>query len=132
MAIQLSSITILIRKSEIDEKYPGGLDRFRSDWMIVPTAFCEDDHLAAFSFRGHYYFGIEESCKEFDIAVAVGSEAAGFGEECDWLEKGVTVDEQDPTSGESPICWLKGTDPGEIVRFGPKIEKRKRWQFWRS
>ncbi len=124
MAIQLSSIIILIRKSEIDEKYPGGLDRFRSDWTVLPTACCEDDHLVAFSFIGHYYAGIEESCKEFDIAVAVGSEEGGVAEEYDWLETGVT--------GESPICWLKGTESGEIVRFSPKIKRRKRWQFWRS
>ena len=115
MAIIADFISFYIRKSEVETRFPGGMDQFRG--RFYPPL--EDEHLIGFTFMdfksatdviaelGKYGFKFEPGNPNTDI----GAVTQPFGEynQCDWLEV-------EPLEGWTiSAAWLKGTEPGKIV-----------------
>ena len=127
MAVMLEFNVILVRKAEIDTKYPGGLSQFRIDWLVKPPErWCEDEHLIGFSSMGGYYDKVRTSLKSCGAEVLDCSQADSperMKSQCDWLDCDFEPLVEVPlgASGSYGIrYWLKGFEPGETVGFSRK------------
>ncbi|TWU11915.1 hypothetical protein CA54_07270 [Symmachiella macrocystis] len=110
MAVEIEFANVIIRKSAIEAKYPGGLDGFaESD---LPN-YIEDDTLVRVGFMstgeahnlaGHlsqHGLTLNETAQS-DVAVVQVDSIP------DWL----TIGPVDNSIG----CWLIGTDPGSLIK----------------
>src|SRR5262245_3840666 len=104
MAIVIRFNVVVFAKGSIEESYPGGLARFRSDW----TGSVEDDHLIAFSDMAR------QSIEDVLTVEPLRNIPAGLGHAWDGIVRG-----SDWLSwaewGEVTVCWLTGTVPGDAV-----------------
>lgn len=115
MAIYLEFITVVVRKDAIDQRFPHGLAGFEK--LFRKKTYTSDEHLAGVGFMGppdvkRFVETLESMGLTFledgecrDLAVVdrwVGPTAP-----CPWLEEGAWED-------AGRICWLAGTEPGEV------------------
>jgi hypothetical protein len=113
LAIVLEFNVIIVRKIEIQEKYPGGLAQFREDWLVKPPErCCEDADLVAFSSMGWYFDKVFDRVKGLAIDVCATSQSFDSDaarDSCAWIE----------WSRQGPLvrCWLKGSEAGPDERF---------------
>ena len=107
MTIAVSFGFLIIRKSSIENQYPGGITQFRQEWMPKQRkrpVTGEDEHLFGFS--------TEETQPSPDLVF--GTVTTGLLTPCDWLQ----IEElAEPLGGREPfmVCWLAGSKRGEIV-----------------
>lgn len=127
MAVMLEFNVILVRKSELDAKYPGGLGQFRIDWLVKPPErWCEDEHLLGFSSMGGYYSNVRSRLLSCGADVLDCSEAdtpAQMKSRCNWLDCDSAPIRTAPigaTGSWGIRYWLRGSEPGEIARFERK------------
>src|SRR5215831_4769535 len=130
MAIIFSCNAMVVRKSEIDGKYRGGMARFPSDYMVKPGRWREDDHLLVYSSMGGDFKEVAERLKSLGVDVLITDESVPPVENvkrCGWIEWDV-YERHEIKSREGAIVqvhevtrdWLRGTGPGETFDFGPQ------------
>ena len=115
MAVECEFYNVIVPRSILESKYPGGVSAYRKD---CPNAsFVEDEHLTRVGFMnpndtGSFMEGLitkgldyldENGCsKDF-----VGMMMFACFEPCDWLETEIVDDIK--------CCWLKGNEPRPIT-----------------
>jgi hypothetical protein len=128
MAIIFAFNVMIVRKSEIDAQYPGGLAQFRLDWITRPKRWREDEYLLVQSSMGSGFRDVAERLKALGVDVLVTNESVPPGENvkrCSWLDWDVYERREIRSpSGfvqvhEVTRHWLRGTDPGETPDFSP-------------
>jgi hypothetical protein len=125
MSVLVQAISVVIRNSTVEEKYPGGLRGYRDD--CPNQTFCADEHLCRVGFMvpeavGDFVTELQSHGLEFaetgdftDIAVV--DQMTGPTAPCPWLCFGQHPD------GYS-LAWLIGTDPhGMYVPDGWTVER---------
>lgn len=126
MAIIFEFNVIVVRKMEIDAKYPGGLAHFRSQRLALPPdRWCEDEHLLAFSSMGSYLREVGDSLRAAGVDVLETNETEPPERimlRCGWLERNVKSTVKRPMPKGSMTLsivqyWLRGTEPGEVAQF---------------
>jgi hypothetical protein len=116
MAILLDGFSVIIRRSTIERKYPGGLRAYERDG---PNAtYCADEQLCRVSFMtfagaetfvwGLAAAGLTPYQDDAAEDVVIAAPEKGFWRACSWLE----CDRR----GASVIVWLKGTAAGVITK----------------
>jgi hypothetical protein len=115
MSVLIEAISVVIRNSTLEEKYPGGLRGYRED--CPNRTFCADEHLSRVGFMvpddvGNFVaklerFGIVPFVDDVAFEVVVVDQMIGPTTECDWIEGG-RYDE-----GYS-AAWLVGAEPGAL------------------
>jgi len=121
MAVLVEALCVVIRRSTIDEKYPGGWEKFEADNRDL--SLCADDKIVRLGFTlpmpmrllireleklGFVYL---KDGKSADIAIV--DQSRGFMTPCDWLEYGhVTIGD-----GRTKVaaCRLAGCPAKNIV-----------------
>jgi hypothetical protein len=128
MAVIFLFNVIVVRKSEVDAKYPRGLSQFRLDWMPKPRRWREDHHLLAHSSMG----GKEEvvdRLRALGVDVLTTNESVPPAENvkrCSWLDWDICerIEKKLPDGSihfhDVPRHWLRGTEPGETMDFRPQ------------
>jgi hypothetical protein len=89
MAIIFACNVMVVRKSEIDGKCRGGMTRFRSDCMVKPGRWREDDHLLVSSSMGGDFKEVAERLKSLGVDVLITDESVPPVENvkgCGWIE----------------------------------------------
>ena len=96
MAVLVEALCVIIRRSTIEEKYPGGWDKFQADHRDL--SFCADDKIARLSFTAPLNMRIQiRELEKLGFAymnegrsaeIAVVDQSRGFMAPCDWLEYG--------------------------------------------
>jgi hypothetical protein len=96
MAVLVEALCVIVRRSTIDEKYPGGWKKFETDHQALPL--CADDKIMRLSFTspldmrifireleklGFTYMKDGESAE-----IAIVDQSRGLMAPCDWLEYG--------------------------------------------
>lgn len=129
MAIVFAYNVMVVRKSEIDAQYPGGLAQFRLDWMKRRGLWREDEYLLVRSSMGSDFRDVAERLKALGVDVLVTDESVPPGENvkrCSWIDWDVYERREIRSpSGfvqvhEVARHWLRGTDPGETTDFTPR------------
>ena len=109
MAVEIEFVNVIIRKSALGVKYPGGLDAFAT--TDLPN-YIEDDHLVRIGFMS-----TAEACELAEALMQHGlsfdnteqSDIAIVQQNCPaWLTFG--------KFGDSVGCWLTGRDCGPLLR----------------
>jgi hypothetical protein len=128
MALVIRFNTIVLRKTSIAAKYPGGLAHYRALYLPhYALVFYEDHHLIAHTAMGAFY-EVEErlashglSCQGNGGAVDYhyAHQADGIGSGCPGLAARVI--------GGLPVCWLAAETPGYVVDL-----KNRRFVRWVS
>jgi hypothetical protein len=121
MAVLVEALCFVVRRSTIDEKYPGGWEKFEADHRDL--SLCADDKIVRLGFTlpmpmrllireleklGFVYLKDGNSA---DIAIV--DQSRGFMTPCDWLEYGhVTIGD-----GRTRVaaCRLSGCPSKDIV-----------------
>lgn len=118
MALVIRFNTIVVRKSSIEAKYPGGLDTYRG--LYLPTNanfYYEDQHLIAHTSMGSFY-EVYDRLTENGLAASQGgasldscgaNQMDGLDSSCRWLET--------QSVGGLPVCWLRDSLPGFVTDF---------------
>lgn len=115
MAIYLEFITVVVRKDAIEQRFPHGLAGFEK--LFRGPTFTSDEHLVGVGFMGppdvkrfvdqlermHLTFLEDGECRDLAVVDRLGGATAP----CRWLEV-------DSWEGLDRICWLAGTEPGEV------------------
>jgi len=126
MTVAVSFGFLIIRKSSIENQYPGGITQFRQEWIPKQRkrpVTGEDEHLFGFYSMGggtsllieklkSVGFSTEETQPSPDLVF--GTVTTGLLAPCDWLQ----IEElAEPLGGREPfmVCWLVGSKRGEIV-----------------
>jgi hypothetical protein len=118
MSVVLNFNYIVLRKSEIETRYPGGLQSFRTEWIpeSLGNEVKEDQHLISLITMGGGLDSLGEKLWETGLlvegklsstAVFVGTDVCGYGTGCGWLEFG----EEEGFL----VCWLRGGDRGSLA-----------------
>lgn len=116
MSVLVEAISVIVRRSTLEQKYPGGLAQYQRN--CPNRTFCADDTLTRIGFMApeeaqawidHLQLhGLVNLRGDTSIDVAIVHQVEGFLGLCDWLEGG--IDE----SGIGRV-WLKGTAPGPLA-----------------
>lgn len=126
MSVLVECISVVVRRSEIERCYPGGLAGYRAD--CPNRTFCADEHLVRIGFmaerdvsifmlRGLGRAGLASSptgrvedleFRSNSVAVVEQRRGPWHPEASAWLEY---VDRPDGVS----VCWLAGEPPGELA-----------------
>jgi hypothetical protein len=121
MAVLVEALCVIVRRSTIDEKYPGGWEKFEADHQA--STFCADDKIIRLSFTSpldmrifireleKLGFAYLKDGKSTDIAIV--DQSRGLMSPCDWLEYGhVTIGD-----GRTKVaaCRLAGCPEKSIV-----------------
>ena len=121
MAILVEALCVIVRRSTINEKYPGGWEKFDADHRTLPL--CADDQIMRLGFTSplemrsfireleKFGFAYLKDRKSADIAIV--DQSRGFMAPCDWLEYGhVTIGD-----GRTKVaaCRLAGCPAKTIV-----------------
>lgn len=122
LAIVIEFVNVIVRKSSVEDKYPGGLDQFVRQELCN---YVEDEHLVRVGFMsGRDAFGF---VKEMEVA--------GLRYSDDPLSDIAVITRSDPavpswlTVGECEgysACWLGGNPPGKLVELDPGMLLRCR------
>jgi hypothetical protein len=75
MAIVFAFNVLIVRKSEIDPQFPGGLAQFRLDWITRPRRWREDEYLLVQSSMGFDFRDVAERSKALGVEVLVTDES---------------------------------------------------------
>lgn len=114
MAVLIEAISIIMRRSTIDEKYPGGWDAFVEN--APNQTLCADKKIARLGFMSP--FDVESFIKELEKCgikylvngqsseIAVIDQIRGFMIPCDWLYAGHV--EMGDDKHKIAACKLKG------------------------
>ena len=106
MAIVIRFNLLVFPKAAVEAGYPGGLTRFRSDWIGSE----EDEHLIAFCDAVRHPIEDALTTEAFKrLPVAFGHGTKGIvhgGDFLSWAEWCGVI-----------VCWLKGTTPGDAADF---------------
>jgi hypothetical protein len=114
MAIQIEFSNVILRKSAVERRFPGGLDGFAGQDLPNLT---EDDYLLRVGFMSTYEAHmLVERVESAWLRAEDGVEAAiaivqGGDQVPSWLEVGVIDD--------TYCCWLREQLPGEVARPEP-------------
>lgn len=129
MAIVFLFNVLVVRKNEIDAKYPGGLAQFRLDWMTKPKRWREDEHLLfQSSMGGDFFKNVTERLRSLGVKVLLTDESvppAKVVERCGWLDWDIyeRLVHKSPDgfvqTHEVARFWLRGTEPGDTADFRP-------------
>lgn len=116
MSVLAEALSVVVRRSVLDAKYPGGAAQYRLD--CPNGTFCEDEHLTRVGFMtpedvGVYITRLEREGLIFFVDgsvvdIAVVDQHIGPTAHCDWLAGGKYPD------GYSAV-WLAGTQPGFLA-----------------
>jgi hypothetical protein len=130
MAIVFAFNVMIVRKSEIDAQYPGGLAQFRLDWIARSRRWREDEYLLVLSSMGTEDFrDLAERFKALGVDVFFTNESVPPSENvkrCTWLDwdvyerREIRLPSGEVMVLEIPRHWLRGTDPGETTDFTPR------------
>jgi hypothetical protein len=113
MSVLVEAISVIVRRSSVESRYPGGNAQYERD--CPNRTFCADEHLTRVGFMapldvksfveqlGKLGFVHVRDGKAIDIAVV--DQMHGPTAECDWLEAGKHPDGY-------AAAWLAGTLPG--------------------
>jgi hypothetical protein len=122
MAVLAPCISIIVAVRTLEERYPGGVERYE---LACPNqTFCRDEHLTRIGFMGpadveRFVESITatSSLTLLDggvfVDIAVVDSFFGPTAPCPWLEFGFG-DDGDASPGQCR-CWLSGTDPGDLA-----------------
>ena len=116
MSVLAEALNVIVRRSTLEEKYPGGVTAYEQD---CPNAtFCADAFLTRVGFMAPpdvegFVRGLEANGLVFSdgrqfVDVAVVDEYQGPTSPCSWLQSG-----RHP-AGFTAV-WLVGTDPSPIA-----------------
>ena len=115
MSVLIEAISVVIRNSTLEEKYPGGLLGYRA--ACPNQTFCADEHLSRVGFMvpedvGDFVarlekIGIVPFVDDIAFEVVVVDQMIGPTTACDWIEGGRYAE------GYS-AAWLAGTEPGDL------------------
>jgi hypothetical protein len=121
MAVLIEVLCVIVRRSTIDEKYPGGWEKFEADHQTLP--FCADDKIMRLGFTSPLEMrSVIRELEKFGFAylkdgnsadIAIVDQSRGFMAPCDWLEYGhVTIGD-----GRTKVaaCRLAGCPVKSIV-----------------
>ncbi|MRR36497.1 hypothetical protein EG829_17870 [bacterium] len=121
MAVLVEALCVVIRRSTIDMKYPGGWEKFEADHRELPV--CADDEITRVGFtlpmpmrlliRELEKLGFEYMKDGRSAEIAIVDQSRGFMIPCDWLEYGhVTIGD-----GRSRVaaCRSSGSSSKSIV-----------------
>lgn len=111
MSVQIAAFNVVVKRNTVQEKYPGGVEQYALD--CPNWTYCHDNHLSrigfmalddaeGFAYKLQQIHGIEPS------EIAIVDQFEGLLAPRDWLEY---AQHQDGLAH----CWLKGTDPGNLV-----------------
>jgi len=117
LAVAIEFVNVIIRKSAVQGKYPGGLDGLARRGL---SNYLEDDHLVRVGFMSSpEAIGLAERLEAagLDYAGNGGSEVAvitGADEAApSWLSVGERFGRR--------ACWLSGAPEGELADFDPDV-----------
>ena len=95
MAVLVEAISVIIRRSAIDSKFPGGFEAFET-WALEtdPTGFCADDDIVRVGFEAP--LDVRQFCEqigvhgigspESPVDLAIVDQVTGAVTPCDWVE----------------------------------------------
>jgi len=122
MSVLVEAISVIIKVSAIEEKFPGGICNFEANIPSVP--FCNDDELVMVKFMspddvGEYIATLEEHGLRYvknDVALdmVVADQRTGFLVACDWAEVGNLTHDENPNM-QVTACRLKNSDTGDFI-----------------
>jgi hypothetical protein len=122
MAVLIEAISVVLSVSAIQNKFPGGWDKFKES--IRNQTLCCDNEVARVGFMdpSDVENFIESVCSEHltfiknerSIDLAVFDQQRGLTTECDWLEVGKISWEGDP-SKRITVARLKGSQFNQIM-----------------
>lgn len=126
MAVLIEAISVVFRKENIDEKFPGGWKRFVDD--VPNRTLFSDGNIGCVGFMhpddvGQYVLYLESLGLDFKIGdktkdIAVVDQIRGFTVPTDWLKFG----EVEKDGNRVKACWLVTEEPGHIFA-------RRGWAF---
>jgi len=126
MAVVIEAISVIFRRSEIDEKFPGGWAAFLHE--APNRTLFSDGELGCIGFMHpddvqKYGFYLESFGLDFDIGgqtkdIAVVDQIRGFTIPSPWLDFG----EIDKDGNRVMACWLASGEPGFVFT-------RRGWQY---
>jgi hypothetical protein len=126
MTIAVSFGFLIIRKSSIENQYPGGTTQFRQEWLPNKKKrpiVGEDEHLFGFYSMCEGLSVLSDKLETIGFTtveaqpspdLVFGTITSGLLAPCEWLH----IEElAEPLGGREPfmICWLAGSERGEIV-----------------
>lgn len=116
MAVLLHCLTVIVRVSTVEEKYPGGLSAYRAS--CPNRTFRADPYLAAVGFMDHSDVSVWVAKLEAlgfvhlrggrSTDICVAEQGVGHWYPCDWVLAGAD-------SRGFDVAWLVGTRPGSIA-----------------
>jgi hypothetical protein len=135
MAVLVEALSVVVRRSAIEERYPGGLEAYRA---IFPHTFCMDDHLTRVGFMRQR--DVQLFC-ERELSKAGLASSTGYEMAFDIVHDSVAIMEQhhgswDPDHSEWLRytkdaqgvcgCWLARTEPGPWLFLQAGRRSRRR------
>lgn len=128
MAVYAAFLSVIVRNSTIEERFPGGIAAYAK----ANPGLCTDGMICRIGFMGDYYGELFASLRSHGIRLAEGdpnrdvvlfSHATGLLDgPCSWLRCGLL--------GRVPIVWLAGSNP-KPVAFPRGYPGRFRRLLWR-
>lgn len=120
MSVYIEMLNVVVRRSAIDAKFPGGFEAFSR--ARPNETLCADDHLARVGFMGgcdveQYVTELQESGllfleNETAVDMVVIDMLGGPTTACSWVEWGLH-------SEGALAAWLRGRPPGPIAFPAP-------------
>ncbi len=111
MSVQIAAFNVVVRRSTVREKYPGGVEQYALDCPNL--TYCHDDHLTRIGFMtlddaASFAYKLQQIHRLEPDEIAIVDQIDGLLAPRGWLEYA-----QHPDG--LAICWLKGTDPGDLA-----------------
>lgn len=116
MSVLVEAISVVVRRTTLQEKYPGGFAAYRAD--CPNQTFCADAYLARVGFMdpsdvqqfvGHLQMrGLEFLVDGAVADIAVLDQLRGPTMSCEWLRFARNAD-------GTALCWLNGEEPGDLA-----------------
>lgn len=116
MSVVVEGISVIVRRSILEQKYPGGFNTYRTN--CPNKTFCADAHLTRVGFMvpndvqqfvGQLQMhGLEFVSEGIAADIAVLDQMRGPTVPCSWLEFTKYPD-------GVAVCWLAGEEPGDLA-----------------
>jgi len=130
MAIEMECLSVVVPKSVIELRYPGGLSQYRDD--CPNQTFLEDEHLTRIGFMApsdvknftdHLIalglVFLDERMRSVELVVV--DMMGGPTTDCKWLK--FKNDER------GSRCWLRGTRPGKLSKPERAPDEKPKFLF---
>ncbi len=122
MAVLVEGISVLVKRSEISARYPGGWEQFSAD--VPNQSLCADSELARVGFMmpedvRAYISGLE-ACgltylrKGAAVDLVVADQQRGLTVRCDWAEFGHVETDDDPKRRIS-LCRVADNEEDVVI-----------------